>query len=158
MINNNDKLSRDIETFKHYFDYQMDFSTMQRQFKMFNQIMSKLEQMTLENRFPYVLELLDSFSDMDDGNEDLYDEYMEVKDMMYYGILQKEKFHLTWFWKQMEHPAAADEDLIALFFDLYDEIEAVPLLQHQLTICTDSNDIDIYVSMLRSYLEDCPHP
>lgn len=157
MINNNDKLSGDIETFKQYFDYQMDFSMMKRQFKVFNQIMSKLEHMTLEKRFPYVLELLDSFSAMDDGNDDLYDEYMEVKDMMYYGILQKEKFHLSWFWKQMEHPSIAEEDLIALFFDLYDETEAVPLLQHQITLCTDSDDIAILIPMLCSYLESLPY-
>lgn len=154
MMNYNNDLSRDIEKFTEYFEYQMDATYMKKQFKKFNQIMSKLEHMTLQERFPYVLELMENFRNMEDRNDDLYEQWIEVKDMLYAGILQNEKNHLAWFWKQMEHPAQAEEDLLDLFHEMFNGIEAITILKHQLSKCHDPEDIEILLTMLMSNLED----
>lgn len=154
MMNYNNSLSKDIAQFCEYNQYQMDYTFMKKQFKKFNKIMSKLEHMTLHERFPYVLELMESFYCLEEVDDDQCDQLIEVKDMLYAGIIQKEKDHLAWFWEQMEHPAQVEEDLIDLFHEMFHDIEAIAILKHQLSKCQDPNDIEILLTMLISNLED----
>lgn len=145
----NEQLTNRIDDLIEHLEYPLDYSQSIKYFIKAEGIIQEIRNLSTVNQFPYLLSLMDLKKYK--ANEDFFEFYLEIKEMFYDGIYDGEKIYLDWFWEQFSHPAACDDDLWDIFYELFDTETVIPLLKDMLINTTDKEDKKV----LREALYSC---
>lgn len=129
-----------------------------KQFTVFDQIMDQLQQLSLKHRFTPLITLYEAYETIDIEYDEQMDQFIEIKDLLSYGISQKEPQYLAWFHNELESPSQCEEDFIDLFYELYDAQTGVSILLEYLAQCKDHMDETIFLTMLVEELKSLRQP